>query len=204
MGITSSPPTAACLTFGDAEFQGSTGSIQLNKPVVGMTVDPATCVLRLVHFAYNAPFLGSTGSMALNKPVVGMAAVGLGDRRWRDLRLRRSYWGSTGSIHLRQAGRRDGLRGEIRGYWLVASDGGVFAYNAPFYGSTGGIALNAPIVGMEATASGHGYRFIGADGGSHLRSLRLLRNACLRPAARVAGDRRRGLDNARLPGPPQD
>ena len=51
------------------------------------------------------------------------------------------------------------------GYWLVASDGGIFAYNAPFYGSTGSIVLNAPIVGMEATASGSGYRFIAADGG---------------------------------------
>jgi hypothetical protein len=51
------------------------------------------------------------------------------------------------------------------GYWLVASDGGIFAYNAPFYGSTGSIALNAPIVAMEADAAGNGYRFIGADGG---------------------------------------
>ena len=52
-----------------------------------------------------------------------------------------------------------------RGYWLVASDGGIFAYSAPFYGSTGGIVLNDPVVGMEAPTSGSGYRFIGADGG---------------------------------------
>ncbi len=51
------------------------------------------------------------------------------------------------------------------GYWLVATDGGIFAYNATFFGSTGSMALNAPIVGIEATASGHGYRFVGADGG---------------------------------------
>ena len=51
------------------------------------------------------------------------------------------------------------------GYWLVASDGGIFTYNAPFYGSTGGIVLNRPIVGMEASSSGSGYRFIAADGG---------------------------------------
>jgi hypothetical protein len=37
------------------------------------------------------------------------------------------------------------------GYWLVAADGGIFAYaDAPFDGSTGAIHLNEPIVGMSA------------------------------------------------------
>jgi hypothetical protein len=36
-----------------------------------------------------------------------------------------------------------------QGYWLVASDGGVFNYgDAGFHGSTGGIALDALIVAM--------------------------------------------------------
>ena len=35
------------------------------------------------------------------------------------------------------------------GYWLVASDGGIFNYgDAVFNGSTGGLALDAPIVAM--------------------------------------------------------
>ena len=35
------------------------------------------------------------------------------------------------------------------GYWLVAEDGGVFAFgDAAFYGSMGGHHLNAPVVGM--------------------------------------------------------
>ena len=35
-----------------------------------------------------------------------------------------------------------------RGYWLVASDGGIFAFgDAGFYGSTGDLTLNRPIVG---------------------------------------------------------
>jgi hypothetical protein len=38
-----------------------------------------------------------------------------------------------------------------RGYWEVASDGGIFSYGgAEFYGSTGSLHLNAPIVGMAA------------------------------------------------------
>jgi hypothetical protein len=39
-----------------------------------------------------------------------------------------------------------------KGYWLVASDGGIFSFgNATFYGSMGGTHLNKPIVGMAAT-----------------------------------------------------
>ncbi len=38
-----------------------------------------------------------------------------------------------------------------KGYWLVASDGGIFAFgDAAFYGSTGALTLNKPIVGMAA------------------------------------------------------
>ncbi len=39
------------------------------------------------------------------------------------------------------------------GYWLTASDGGIFAFgDAPFRGSTGGQALAAPIVSMTPSA----------------------------------------------------
>jgi N-acetylmuramoyl-L-alanine amidase len=52
------------------------------------------------------------------------------------------------------------------GYWLVGSDGGIFAFgDAAFYGSTGGLRLNAPIVGMAATTDGNGYWLVASDGG---------------------------------------
>ena len=52
------------------------------------------------------------------------------------------------------------------GFWLVASDGGVFSFgSAHFYGSTGALHLWQPIVGMAATPSGHGYWLVAADGG---------------------------------------
>jgi hypothetical protein len=51
------------------------------------------------------------------------------------------------------------------GYWMVASDGGVFAFgDAPFLGSTGG-APGALTVAMAPTDDGNGYRIARADGG---------------------------------------
>ena len=52
------------------------------------------------------------------------------------------------------------------GYWEVASDGGIFSYGgAQFYGSTGSLHLNAPIVGMAATPDDAGYWLLASDGG---------------------------------------
>ena len=44
-----------------------------------------------------------------------------------------------------------------KGYWLVAGDGGIFAFgDALFYGSTGGIRLNKPIIGMSGPTDRQG------------------------------------------------
>ena len=52
------------------------------------------------------------------------------------------------------------------GYWLVASDGGVFTYgDAVFWGSAGGLHLNAPVVALAATRDGAGYWLVARDGG---------------------------------------
>jgi hypothetical protein len=52
------------------------------------------------------------------------------------------------------------------GYWLVGSDGGIYAFgDAHFDGSTAGIALAHPIVGIAATPDGKGYWLVASDGG---------------------------------------
>ena len=53
-------------------------------------------------------------------------------------------------------------------------------YNAPFYGSTGSIALNAPIVGIEANPNASGYRFVAGRWSLYLWHVWLLRNAGFR------------------------
>ena len=60
----------------------------------------------------------------------------------------------------------DGRHARRPGYWLVASDGGVFAFGDA--GSTarwGRPHLNAPMVGMAPTPDGKGYWLVAADGG---------------------------------------
>jgi hypothetical protein len=51
------------------------------------------------------------------------------------------------------------------GYDEVASDGGIFSFDAPFYGSEGGKPLDKPIVGMATTPGGAGYWEVASDGG---------------------------------------
>ncbi len=53
-----------------------------------------------------------------------------------------------------------------KGYWLVAADGGVFAFgDAPYEGSLGSLKVYAPIVAIAATPDGKGYWLTGIDGG---------------------------------------
>jgi hypothetical protein len=53
-----------------------------------------------------------------------------------------------------------------RGYWVAASDGGVFTHGkVRFFGSLGERPLTKPIVGIAARPRGDGYWLVGADGG---------------------------------------
>lgn len=137
-GYTMAAADGGIFNYGTQSFQGSTGSLKLNQPVVGAASSGVSQsyyeVARdggIFAFGPGASFVGSLGSTKLNAPIVGMATTGDGG-----------------------------------GYWLVASDGGVFAFgDAPFLGSMGGKKLNAPIVGIAADAVTGGYYLVGADGG---------------------------------------
>jgi outer membrane protein assembly factor BamB len=52
------------------------------------------------------------------------------------------------------------------GYWLGASDGGIFSFgDAAFWGSAGALPLVRPIVGLAATPDRRGYWLVASDGG---------------------------------------
>ncbi|HEY1827712.1 MAG TPA: hypothetical protein VGF87_06815, partial [Acidimicrobiales bacterium] len=165
--------------FGTAPFEGSTGSIHLTAPIVGMAGTPSGNGYWLVAsdggiFAFgDAQFWGSSGGTRLNKPIVGMAATPNGRGYWlvaSDGGIfafgNAAFYGSTGGIQLNKPIVGMAATPDGHGYWLVASDGGIFTFgDATFYGSTGGIQLNKPIVGMTPTNGGNGYWLVASDGG---------------------------------------
>ena len=116
---------------------------------------------------------GSLGGHPLNAPIVGITShptPGLlagGVRRW-DLHLRRR---PLLRLHRRRAPQpthhRDVRTPDGPAYWLYASDGGIFTFgDAHFYGSTGAVHLNQPIVGCRATPDGRGYWLVAGMAGS--------------------------------------
>ena len=55
---------------------------------------------------------------------------------------------------------------KTHGYWLVGSDGGIFSFgSAGFFGSTGSLRLQRPVVGITPTANEGGYWLVASDGG---------------------------------------
>ena len=150
--------------FGHSSFFGSTGSIHLNQPIVGMAATSDDAGYWLVAsdggiFAFGAAFFGSMGGSHLNAPIVAMAASPTGNGYWlvaSDGGIfgfdAAAFFGSTGAMHLNRPIVGMAATPTGRGYWLVASDGGIFAFgDAAFAGSTGSIHLNQPIVAMAST-----------------------------------------------------
>ena len=111
-------------------------------------------------FAFgDAGFFGSMGGDHLDAPVVNMAPTRtarllVGGQGWRRLCLWRcATLRVDGRPHLNAQIVGIAADPQTGGYWLVASDGGIFAFNAPFYGSTGGIRLQQPVNGMTTAAA---------------------------------------------------
>ena len=132
--------------FGSAGFYGSTGSLKLNRPVVGISPVTGGTGYWLVAsdggiFAFDAPFVGSIPGLGINPygsglphslaaPIVGMVPANGG-----------------------------------QGYFLVGSDGGVFAFNAHFAGSCPGIGGCAgEAVAVVPDATGNGYWVVTSTG----------------------------------------
>jgi N-acetylmuramoyl-L-alanine amidase-like protein len=171
--------------FGDARFFGSAGAMPLAAPVVRLEPTPtgggywlALADGAVLAFG-DARFLGSVPALPVG-PIVGMAATPTGDGYWLTSSEGRVFAFGDAVLNAAAAGRADsGLtagppsRAPIvsmaaspsgRGYWLVASDGGVFAVNVPFRGSVPQHQTYGRAVQLRVTDSGDGYYVAGGDG----------------------------------------
>jgi hypothetical protein len=76
------------------------------------------------------------------------------------------YAASTGTTALTVTAPPPPPPQPAHGYWLVGSDGGIFSFgSAQFYGSTGNLHLQRPVVGIVPTADRGGYWLDASDGG---------------------------------------
>jgi len=87
-----------------------------------------------------------------------------GDGNWTYSQIVDHYYGPARMESLSNITAFGG--GGMSGYWINATDGGVFSFgSARFYGSTGGMRLNQPVVGIARTGDARGYWEVATDGG---------------------------------------
>jgi len=139
------------------------GTIGLqNSPMV--TIDPNGSI-GITIAGYNSANAG----IIQHYQVAGSAGHSLGKRSWPMYHQNPQLTGWVSQAapgHLNRPIVGMASTADGKGYWNVASDGGIFSFgDARFYGSTGNIALNRPILGMAATPSGRGYWLVASDGG---------------------------------------
>jgi hypothetical protein len=150
-----------------AAFYGSMGGKPLSAPIVAMATTPDGGGYWLLGrdgalYAFGtARYDTCKGTPGTNQPFVGLAV----DRATRGLWLvtdhgaiwtcnTAAFYGDTSTVALAKPIVGIAADPATGGYWLVGSDGGIFAYHAPFLGSTGNIKLNKPIVEMTSVPLG--------------------------------------------------
>jgi IPT/TIG domain len=175
-------------SFGSAQFYGSTGSLRLQRPVVGIvpTTDRGGYWLDASDggvFAFgDSGFYGSIPGVglhpagsgqpnSLNAPIVGMVpstdgggyfmvASDGGVFAFGDARFAGSCPGIGGCSGSAVAVMPDSTG---NGYWVVTTTGAIYAFgDAPYYGAPG--PKSSPVTSAVATPSGKGYWILYADG----------------------------------------
>ena len=139
------------------------GAVALqNSPLV--TTDPGGAI-GITIAGYNASNQGTI----LHYVVSGSTGRSLGLRSWPEFHQNAQLtgWLNSGAPgHLNKPIVAMAATPDGKGYWNVASDGGMFSFgDASFHGSMGGRPLAKPVVGMAATRDGKGYWEVASDGG---------------------------------------
>ena len=174
-------PTAASSPSAPPASSARRAARHLNQPIVGMAATPTGQGYWLVArdggiFAFgDAGFFGSTGA---HPPQPADRRHGRRRRPATATGWSRATAASSPSATPPSSARPAASTSTSRssawpptptgaGYWLVACDGGIFAFgDARFHGSTGAMRLNQPIVGIAADPDGTGYWLVGLTAAS--------------------------------------
>ncbi len=140
-------PTGGWPSFG-AEDPNATATAILGLTAVGEKID--TCWGKAVDVlagrqVADGHVAGPNDSFGLNTFATSQAVQAIG-RRWLPISRKPAFCPDDG-------------------YRLVASDGGVFTTRSPYFGSTGNLKLNRPMVGIASSPGGQGYWLVASDGG---------------------------------------
>jgi hypothetical protein len=148
--------------FGNATFDGSMGTKHLNAPVVGIAATSDGGGYWLVAsdggvFGFgDATFQGSMGGQKLAAPITGATADPATGGYWL-VGLDGGVFGFNAPYDGRATGGAVvGITAANGGggYWTATRTGAVDSFgDATFYGSMGGKALNAPIVGITPVST---------------------------------------------------
>jgi hypothetical protein len=145
----------------DVNWDGTQADLAIQSTPL-ITPDPSGVGLDIVIAGTYAGNDDSRGFVAVYQVTSAPATVG--SNAWPMFHHDQQHTGSASQPPLECRGCVRST--SSRGYWLAASDGGVFSYgDAQFYGSMGGRKLNAPVVAMASTPDGNGYWLVGSDGG---------------------------------------
>jgi hypothetical protein len=135
-------------TFGNAAFHGSTGALKLQRPVVGITPTSDRGGYWLVGSDGGIFTFGDAGFYG-SIPGLGLAPAGSSSAKRLDAPI-------VGMVPSTDGG----------GYFMVASDGGVFAFgDAKYAGSCPSIGgCSGPVVSVLPDATGNGYWLVTETG----------------------------------------
>ncbi len=167
-------------------FFGSTGDLQLARPIVGMAGQPDGRGYRFVAadggvFSFgDAAFHGSVrtrlGGGEPATPATSMAVTPTGNGYWVVTAGGEVFaFGDAPLVGFLAASTSDPIvaivgSGTGRGYWLISRQGDIHTFgDAPDVGSLkadlGGRTLRVPLVAATATPTGRGLLLVGGDGG---------------------------------------
>ncbi len=141
---------------------GVLGLLAFSAAIVAPTVDPAAAATAPVAVAT----VSSAAAPGLTAPPDSTAAAVSSPTEAATITSRTTLQASGVDPDSVTGDQQDAITPDGQGYWLVASDGGIFTFgDAGYFGSTGGMRLNQPIVGMAAAPDGRGYWLVASDGG---------------------------------------